>query len=287
MPDASMSSVMSTLPLLQSSALLKRAEPHIKSILSPNSTLRKCYHFPILPNALKAILPPVKTSKKSAILVSICHVESQGPSILFTVRSKKLKDHANEISFPGGHLEDCDAGSVVAAALRETVEELLPSYHGTQAFEKDTRDSGLSMMQRNFEENCQVLGQTEPIPSKKNFPVYPIVGSFQRILPKEVSRVFPGNEQEVSKVFAVSISKLVECEDQEPLNRLASVCNGMGPVYKTEHGTIWGLTAMVLQPILHQVLLPVFGKEDANWCNRKKNGEEERIPGLTTKRSKF
>ena len=285
---------MVSISSLQSSALLKRAEPHIISILSQTSHLQKKILFPILPNALKALLPPFKTSQKSAILVSICHVESQGPSILFTLRSKQLKDHANEISFPGGHLEDCDAGSVVAAALRETVEELLPPYDDTQADEKETLDDDSSKVvsfnasneQHTFEENLMVLGQTEPIPSIRNIPVYPIIGSFQRILPKDVSQVFPGNKQEVSKVFAVSISELAKCEDQEPLKRLASASNPMGPVYNTVDGKIWGLTAMVLQPILHKVLLPVFGTDnDSNFCDQIT--KEERIPGRITKRSKF
>jgi len=66
-------------------------------------------------------------------------------------------------------------------------------------------------------------------------------------------RYFPGNPDEVSRVFCVSVRDLLEGEGMAPLKRL-----GSGPVYETVHGTIWGLTALVLRPILHQILKPVF-----------------------------
>jgi NTP pyrophosphatase (non-canonical NTP hydrolase)/8-oxo-dGTP pyrophosphatase MutT (NUDIX family) len=46
-----------------------------------------------------------------------------GPSILFTRRAASLKNHAGQISFPGGRVEPADTGPV-DAALRETEEEI-------------------------------------------------------------------------------------------------------------------------------------------------------------------
>jgi 8-oxo-dGTP pyrophosphatase MutT (NUDIX family) len=47
----------------------------------------------------------------------------QGLSVLLTRRASALKRHAGQVSFPGGRLEDADAGPL-GAALRETEEEI-------------------------------------------------------------------------------------------------------------------------------------------------------------------
>jgi len=57
---------------------------------------------------------------KSAVLVPIVFDEGQC-SILLTYRSAKLKDHANQISFPGGRIDQDDI-SPVHTAIRETFE---------------------------------------------------------------------------------------------------------------------------------------------------------------------
>ncbi|MEJ0009045.1 MAG: CoA pyrophosphatase [Steroidobacteraceae bacterium] len=44
-------------------------------------------------------------------------------TVLFTQRATALKNHAGQISFPGGRLESSDA-SPIAAALREAQEEV-------------------------------------------------------------------------------------------------------------------------------------------------------------------
>lgn len=47
----------------------------------------------------------------------------EGLTVLLTRRSSQLKQHAGQVSFPGGRLESDDAGPL-AAALRETEEEI-------------------------------------------------------------------------------------------------------------------------------------------------------------------
>ncbi|MBL8514449.1 MAG: CoA pyrophosphatase [Betaproteobacteria bacterium] len=72
-------------------------------------------------SALRSSAADLKTLKPAAVLVLF--IERQhGPSVLFTQRTAHLTDHAGQISFPGGRVEEGDA-HVAATALRETAEE--------------------------------------------------------------------------------------------------------------------------------------------------------------------
>jgi 8-oxo-dGTP pyrophosphatase MutT (NUDIX family) len=64
---------------------------------------------------------PQKSLKPAAVLILVIN-RPEAPTILFTQRTAHLTDHAGQISFPGGRVEDHDA-SAEHAALRETVEE--------------------------------------------------------------------------------------------------------------------------------------------------------------------
>ncbi|SDP08200.1 8-oxo-dGTP pyrophosphatase MutT, NUDIX family [Filomicrobium insigne] len=70
----------------------------------------------ILPDPAQ-ILPP----KPAAVLIPI--LATTPLSVLLTVRSDHLPNHAGQISFPGGKLEERDAGPA-AAAMREADEEI-------------------------------------------------------------------------------------------------------------------------------------------------------------------
>jgi len=87
---------------------------------------------PITPNTLKALrdilkrpdptTPPPTTLRSAAVLIPFCNVGGE-PGILLEVRSKSLRTHSGEISFPGGRIDDTDE-SFMSGALRETQEEL-------------------------------------------------------------------------------------------------------------------------------------------------------------------
>jgi 8-oxo-dGTP pyrophosphatase MutT (NUDIX family) len=72
-------------------------------------------------SSLRAIHPASSPLKPAAVLVLFI-ARDDGPAILFTQRTAHLTDHAGQISFPGGRVEDGDA-HVAATALRETQEE--------------------------------------------------------------------------------------------------------------------------------------------------------------------
>jgi 8-oxo-dGTP pyrophosphatase MutT (NUDIX family) len=58
----------------------------------------------------------------AAVLIPIVE-HQEGLSVLFTLRSSQLRQHAGQISFPGGRIEPTDVGPL-EAALRETEEEI-------------------------------------------------------------------------------------------------------------------------------------------------------------------
>jgi len=83
--------------------------------------------------------------KAASVLVPLVE-RPEGVNVLLTRRTDHLKDHAGQISFPGGRQEEHDA-DVVAAALREAQEEIglapesvevigtLPVYSTVSAFQ--------------------------------------------------------------------------------------------------------------------------------------------------------
>jgi 8-oxo-dGTP pyrophosphatase MutT (NUDIX family) len=70
---------------------------------------------------LTGLLPEGPTTP-AAVLLAISE-GACGPALLLTKRAGHLRQHAGQISFPGGRIEPGDAGAL-AAALRETHEEI-------------------------------------------------------------------------------------------------------------------------------------------------------------------
>lgn len=73
-----------------------------------------------LQDRVRAAMPG--TAVAAAVLVPLV-VRDEGFSVLLTQRSAALKDHAGQISFPGGRIEEADADPW-EAALREAYEEI-------------------------------------------------------------------------------------------------------------------------------------------------------------------
>jgi 8-oxo-dGTP pyrophosphatase MutT (NUDIX family) len=72
------------------------------------------------PRRLASLMPAATT--RAAVLVPVID-RGDELTVLFTIRADDLKEHAGQISFPGGRLEPGDADAT-AAALRETEEEI-------------------------------------------------------------------------------------------------------------------------------------------------------------------
>jgi 8-oxo-dGTP pyrophosphatase MutT (NUDIX family) len=63
-----------------------------------------------------------RASRAAAVLIPIV-LHASGPTVLLTERATHLSQHAGQVSFPGGAVEDADA-DCAATALRETEEEV-------------------------------------------------------------------------------------------------------------------------------------------------------------------
>ncbi|WP_457390147.1 CoA pyrophosphatase [Roseateles sp. P5_E1] len=115
----------------------------------------------------------------AAVLIPLVQREA-GLNLLLTRRTDHLRDHAGQISFPGGRVEPEDEGPV-ATALRETEEEI-----------------GLSR------QHIEIIGQ---------LPVYSTVTAFQ--VTPVVALVEPGftltlDDFEVAEAFEVPLAFLMD-----------------------------------------------------------------------------
>ncbi|KAJ7344212.1 hypothetical protein JRQ81_000162 [Phrynocephalus forsythii] len=156
----------------------------------------------------------------AAVLVSLCSVAGE-PAILYTLRSSTLSGlHKGDVSFPGGKREASDR-DVITTALRETQEEL-----GVQ-----------------LGEDC-VWGIMRPVPDRTKKLVVPVLANLG---PLE-QLVLKPNAQEVESVFTLSISHLLQEENQ----RYTHYChNGTYsytlPVFPRGPHRVWGLTAIITE----------------------------------------
>jgi 8-oxo-dGTP pyrophosphatase MutT (NUDIX family) len=118
-------------------------------------------------------------SRRAAVLVPVL-LEPEGARLVYTVRRDHLQDHAGQISFPGGSMDQGDA-SLLETALREAEEEI------------DLRP-----------DLVEVIGELEEmyIPPS-GFRVSPFVG----LLPPEAELVL--HPDEVEAIFTVSLDELM------------------------------------------------------------------------------
>jgi 8-oxo-dGTP pyrophosphatase MutT (NUDIX family) len=149
--------------------------------------------------------------------VLICLVERPGgPSVLLTQRTTHLRDHAGQISFPGGRVEPGDA-SIAATALREAKEEI-----------------GLDPAK------VEIFGELASYDTATGFRIHPVVGWLR---PPFALRPDP---YEVDEVFELPLDFVID-----PRNHRRQSFR-RGPLTRTyyvlayQNRFIWGATAGIL-----------------------------------------
>ena len=161
-----------------------------------------------LPNACKV----------AGVLV-IIHPLNNIPHIVLTKRSLRLKDHAGQISFPGGNLEIEDL-SPLDTALRETREEIGLEIH------RDNIVGGLDSVQT----------------STSKYVIYPYVAMVE-------SGLYLRANDEVEKILNIPISNILDTL-QYSLSTDGSTY-GRQIQIPWEDEVIWGATASILKQLSH------------------------------------
>lgn len=173
---------------------------------------------------------PIKV-RQSAVLIPMCHVSGE-LCLLYTVRSRTLRSHSGEVSFPGGMADRHDEGDAVRTALREAHEEigLVPS-------------------------DVDVWGQTQALPSR--FGGSMISGVLAYIGDIDIEKLLL-NPNEVSSVFAVSLKNLCQPENFDQTQFRSDKMKHGGysiPVFHGGAHRIWGVTGIFTHVTL-KALLP-------------------------------
>ncbi|MHA6797092.1 NUDIX hydrolase [Pseudonocardia bannensis] len=164
-------------------------------------------------------IPPPAGGRRAAVLM-LFGEGPDGPDVLLMERAAALRNHAGQVSFPGGGIDRTDAGPL-AAALREAEEETGLDPSGVVP---------LTLLPELF------------IPPS-GFVVTPVLAHWERPVP--VRAVDPG---ETARVVRVPVAALAD-----PANRLqVSHPSGyIGPAFSVAGLLVWGFTGGLLSALLH------------------------------------
>jgi 8-oxo-dGTP pyrophosphatase MutT (NUDIX family) len=160
---------------------------------------------------------PGVTLKRTPAAVLVGVVERPaGPCVLLTQRTDHLKDHAGQISFPGGRVERVDC-SIEATALREAEEEI-----------------GLDPAK------VEVLGELAPYDTITGFRIHPVVGW---IVPPFDLRP---DGFEVADVFEVPLHFVINPANHRRQSYRRGALTRAYYVLPYQGRFIWGATAGIL-----------------------------------------
>lgn len=155
--------------------------------------------------------------RQAAVLVPLLRAED-GLRLLLTVRSTGLSNHAGQISFPGGRLDDGE--TVEEAAIRETAEEIGIAVHPEM-----------------------LVGRLDDHPSPARYIVTPVLALIdwpQRMVLEPA---------EVAEVFTVPLNDLWNIVPRSEERQLEGQRRSLH-FYDWRERIIWGLTGNVLKNVL-------------------------------------
>ncbi|HTO99390.1 MAG TPA: CoA pyrophosphatase [Myxococcales bacterium] len=174
----------------------------------------------------RSVLRP-EFGRAAAVLVPLLP-RPEGLHVLFTERSKELRSHAGQISFPGGSVEPGDA-DVEAAALREAHEEV-----------------GLRR------EHVEVLGTVDDCPTfVTGYVITPVVGVVDPVAFTAAGR-YPW---EPSPAEIAALHELPLDDFCDPGNLKVEMREREGQQfelywYNVQGNVVWGATARILHQLI-------------------------------------
>ena len=169
--------------------------------------------------------PPEREPIPAAVLVPVVN-RPPGPTLMFTQRTPHLHDHAGQISFPGGRVDEGD-GDREATALREAEEE-----------------TGLERSR------IEIIGRLPDYDIMTGFRVTPVVGWIEP--PFELRP----DSFEVEKVFEVPLEFFLDPANHEAHSREVNGYRRHYYAMPYEDYYIWGATAGIVRMLYHILVKP-------------------------------
>ena len=163
---------------------------------------------------------PGTDCRRAAVLVPIM-LAPEGARVVYTLRTGELRDHAGQISFPGGSPESKDR-SLLATALREAKEEV--------DLEPDS---------------VEIIGELEDmyIPPSR-FLVRPFVGLLREEAELDLA------SEEVEAIFTVSLEELMSPEAFKKVIWKREGRPHEVPIFAVGGHELWGATAAMTAGLL-------------------------------------
>jgi 8-oxo-dGTP pyrophosphatase MutT (NUDIX family) len=166
------------------------------------------------------ILPTQENQFKFASVMLIIHFTMGDPHILLIKRTKLVKNHAGEISFPGGNFTPMDV-NMLQTAIREIEEEL-----------------GLKI---NKEQVIGSLNTERTLTSR--YIIYPYVTLLEKI-PKIVVTNY-----EVEKIIDAPLISLLKSRESDIKHQQEYSISQL-PKFTYNNEVVWGATARILDQLV-------------------------------------
>ena len=159
--------------------------------------------------------------ENSGVLVIIYYNHQNIPTVIFTKRSSKLRNHAGEISFPGGRMSIHD-DSLVDTAIRETFEEI-----------------GLMVRKED------IFGCLTPT---NTYTTEIVIFPFVVIMTGGVNNLIPN--EEVEEIIEIPLERLMNSAEIDKDHSSGSYQMFR---FNVEGHIIWGATARILKNLLEVI----------------------------------